>query len=100
MVRHKTIHMENVVERALILNPEGPLRFDDLLQMSAHTPAAHAADEDWRTLDAMTADYIRRVLSKTNGRINGKGGAAEILGIHPNTLRHRMRKLGIVFGRK
>ncbi|MHB2156241.1 sigma-54 interaction domain-containing protein [Calditrichota bacterium GD2] len=92
--------LENVVERALILNPEGPLRFDDLLQMSAHTPAAHAADEDWRTLDAMTADYIRRVLSKTNGRINGKGGAAEILGIHPNTLRHRLRKLGIVFGRK
>jgi DNA-binding NtrC family response regulator len=32
--------------------------------------------------------------------VSGKGGAAELLGINPNTLRHRLRKLGIPFGRK
>ena len=28
------------------------------------------------------------------------GGAAEILGLHANTLRYRMKKLGIKVGRK
>jgi DNA-binding protein Fis len=40
------------------------------------------------------------VLKVTNGRVEGKEGAAELLGINPGTLRHRMRKLQIPFGRK
>jgi DNA-binding protein Fis len=40
------------------------------------------------------------VLKVTSGRVEGKGGAAELLGINPGTLRHRMRKLQIPFGRK
>jgi hypothetical protein len=35
----------------------------------------------------------------TGGRVEGQGGAAELLGVNPGTLRHRMRKLGIAFGR-
>jgi sugar diacid utilization regulator len=27
--------------------------------------------------------------------VNGNGNAAEVLGLHPNTLRFRMKKLGI-----
>ncbi|WP_205079568.1 helix-turn-helix domain-containing protein [Pelotomaculum sp. FP] len=34
-------------------------------------------------------------LKKTNGRINGPNGAAELLGINPSTLRNKMKKLGI-----
>jgi hydrogenase-4 transcriptional activator len=34
------------------------------------------------------------------GKVNGAGGAAEILGIHPNTLRNRMNKLRISYGRR
>jgi hypothetical protein len=40
------------------------------------------------------------VLSETKGKINGSDGAAAILGINPNTLRNRMKKLGIEYGRK
>jgi len=36
------------------------------------------------------------VLRECHGRINGVGNAAERLGLHPNTLRFRMKKLGIV----
>jgi DNA-binding protein Fis len=35
-----------------------------------------------------------------NGRMHGKGGAAELLGINPSTLRYRMNQLGILYGRK
>ncbi len=33
----------------------------------------------------------------TGGKIHGPGGAGELLGINPNTLRYKMRKLGIPF---
>ena len=48
-------------------------------------------------LDAVTAAHIRRMLGMTGGKIHGPGGAGELLGVNPNTLRHRMRKLGIPF---
>ncbi len=44
--------------------------------------------------------HIQSALDLTHGKIHGKGGAAELLRINPNTLRHRMRMLGIPYGRK
>jgi transcriptional regulator with GAF, ATPase, and Fis domain len=43
----------------------------------------------------MEREYIIEVLRQTNGTVGGKGGAAEILGLPPSTLRSRMKKLGI-----
>ncbi|QHV99375.1 sigma 54-interacting transcriptional regulator [Spirosoma endbachense] len=40
-------------------------------------------------------DYILTILQKTNGRIRGAGGAAELLNIKPSTLEYRMERLGI-----
>jgi DNA-binding NtrC family response regulator len=48
-----------------------------------------------RRLNAVERDYIRLVIDRCGGRINGRGHAAEVLGLHPNTLRSRMKKLGI-----
>lgn len=39
--------------------------------------------------------YIESTLQKTNGKVFGKGGAAEMLQINPKTLMSRMKKLGI-----
>jgi PAS domain S-box-containing protein len=47
------------------------------------------------TLGEMEKAHILEVLHRTNWRIEGPKGAAVILGLHPNTLRSRMRKLGI-----
>jgi DNA-binding NtrC family response regulator len=52
------------------------------------------------TLAEVNADHIRRALQRTAGKISGRGGAAEVLGVHPNTLRQRMDKLGVVFRRR
>ena len=43
--------------------------------------------------------HIESVLAHTGGVVEGADGAARILDMHPNTLRSRMKKLGIVFGR-
>ena len=49
-------------------------------------------------MDAVMRNHIEAVLKETGGKVNGADGAAALLGIHPNTLRHRMRKLGIAYG--
>jgi transcriptional regulator with GAF, ATPase, and Fis domain len=93
--------LQNVIERALILNPQGPLAFEGL---ATHTPHAAASADAPRlesyNLDETIAHHISRVLQITNGRINGPDGAARLLGVNPSTLRNRMKKLHIDYGRK
>jgi transcriptional regulator with GAF, ATPase, and Fis domain len=93
--------LENTVERAIILSDGKHLTFGNMagrqLSSSGHGPwPEHETDR----LDRLEARHIEAVLKKAGGKVAGKGGAAELLGLNSNTLRHRMRKLGIRFGRK
>ena len=97
--------LENVVERALIERRRGVLNWD-LPRNEARRSAVICADTlpegiagGEETLDSVISRHIQKVLARTGGRVGGAGGAAEALGVHPNTLRGRMRKLGIRFGR-
>jgi len=94
--------LENLLERSMILHRDEPIRFDDLIAPSQLGPGGPAgeAGEEALDLDAVIAAHIRRVLELTGGKIHGPGGAGERLGVNPNTLRHRMRKLGIPFRRR
>jgi DNA-binding NtrC family response regulator len=90
--------LQNVVERALILNPSGPLTFEHLTTFQQkEIPNDQGQMSDTTNLDEITSRYIRLTLSKTKGKIHGKGGAADLLGINPSTLRNRMNKLGIEY---
>jgi formate hydrogenlyase transcriptional activator len=44
--------------------------------------------------------HIICVLADTHGLIEGPRGAARMLGLHPNTLRFRLQKLGITHARR
>jgi formate hydrogenlyase transcriptional activator len=87
--------LENVLERALILSPGRTLRLDDPLRAPgrAAVPDAAAVPDD--SFDAMAREHVRAVLERCAWRINGPGGAAEVLAVHPNTLRSRMKRLGL-----
>jgi transcriptional regulator with GAF, ATPase, and Fis domain len=94
--------LENAVERALILSKGNPLTFNDL-EVAPPADAVRTAplqDEQSLQMDVVMSRHIRQVLAMTGGRVEGEKGAARLLGIKPNTLRHRMTKLGIPFGRK
>ncbi|MGO9018817.1 MAG: sigma 54-interacting transcriptional regulator [Syntrophobacteraceae bacterium] len=94
--------LENAVERALILSKEQTVSFEDLnvpVKGEAHA-RTHDAPADTVSLDEAMSLHIKKVLKLTGGRVDGDRGAARILGINPATLRHRMRKLSIPFGRK
>lgn len=94
--------LENLVERELILHRDGSLFFSSLpcKQGTAPIPGHEQSSPFLVELDEVIMSHINRVLQHCKGRINGHGGAAEILGIHPNTLRARMNKLGIRYGRQ
>ena len=64
---------------------------------AAANPARANEDVPPLDLDAVTAAHIRRVPGMTGGKIHGPGGAGELLGINPNTLWYRMKKLGMPF---
>ena len=82
--------LESILERAVILCPGPTLQLDDKLETFS-SPLPSSA----RTLEEIERNQILRTLIETRWRINGKEGAAAILGLHPSTLRARMHKLGI-----
>ena len=86
--------LENVLERAVILADGPELEIDPEVLPVADT--APAADSGERSLIAVEKDHILAVLRQTNWVIEGPGGAAKALALHPNTLRSRLKKLGIV----
>jgi hydrogenase-4 transcriptional activator len=96
--------MQNIIERALIVNQVGYLTFDNLLSppKTEERSLVHSKPRlgNVLPLDELNRQYIEQVLKITKGKVNGSGGAAELLKINPNTLRKRMRKLKIVFGQK
>ena len=93
--------LENVLEHALILSKGEPLDFDQFFSPAQPDVAMTRPDRRNRSepLDEVVSNHIRRVLGQTEGRVSGPGGAAEVLGINPSTLRSRMKKLGIPYGR-
>ena len=68
----------------------------DALGPASKETLAPVGDESLGTLDDVDRRHIRRVLEATEGVISGPNGAAKILGLHPNTLRSRMERLGLV----
>jgi len=82
--------LRNVIERSLILT-----RSETLEISLGIGERLDAEDSGLLSLDEMQRRHIRRVLESTGGRIKGPGGAAEILGMKPSTLRSRMQRLGI-----
>jgi formate hydrogenlyase transcriptional activator len=101
--------LQNVMERAVVLSAGPTLHLDkDLvpmvasenilnsseIQAQAAEPAA-SSPSGLPTLEEVERSHILAALQQTDGIVDGPNGAAKILNLHPNTLRHRMTKLGI-----
>jgi formate hydrogenlyase transcriptional activator len=101
--------LQNVMERAVVLSTGTTLRLDkDLVPVVAlegNLETTEIAAEDAQaatpsasglpTLEEVERSHILAALQRAGGVVDGPKGAAKILDLHPNTLRHRMSKLGI-----
>ena len=86
--------LENVIERAVLLSREGGIRNIEFAPYAFEEPRATASDRI-KTMEENERDHIISALNQCNGKIFGKGGAAELLHINANTLNSRIIKLGI-----
>jgi formate hydrogenlyase transcriptional activator len=112
--------LQNCIERAVVLSQGPVLRLDrGLLPAVApearpaasveaggvpikpgrdhepRSPSAGPVPGESLTLEDVEKRHILAMLKRTRGVIEGPKGAAKILNLHPNTLRSRMKKLGI-----
>ncbi len=84
-----------VIERAAILGDGRRLDLERALGVRPRGAMPEPAADRFPTLDDAMRTHIERALIHCHGRIEGAAGAARLLGIHPNTLRSRMHKLGV-----
>jgi formate hydrogenlyase transcriptional activator len=101
--------LQNVIERAVILSQSSVLELEpDLIPALTPADSSKIADQSSplvqpsasalpasSTLEEIERSHIVAILNQTRGVVEGPRGAAKILGLHPNTLRHRMQKLGL-----
>jgi formate hydrogenlyase transcriptional activator len=92
--------LQNIIERGVVLATSKVLTLERSLlplPQPAESPrvALAAVKSDATRLDDLTRQHILRVLEQTNWVIEGAKGAAQVLDLHPNTLRSRLKKLGI-----
>jgi len=96
--------LQNVIERAVVFARHRVLDLDALPDLSAPpssplTVAAAAAPTDMsppRTIAEVERWYVEQVLTETRWVIEGERGAARRLGLHPNTLRSRLKRWGVM----
>ena len=90
--------LEHIMERAVIL-VDGSRILPEHTSLSASGAGGGNVHEDAiLPIDEYERRYFARVLKHTAGVIQGKHGAAVLLGMHPNTLRSRLAKLGVKVG--
>jgi formate hydrogenlyase transcriptional activator len=90
--------LQNLIERATVLATGPTIRIEsELLPAVAVPPPATStgAPPNAGSLAAAQREHIEAALAKTNWVIEGPNGAAAALGLHPNTLRSRLKKLGV-----
>jgi len=97
--------LQNIIERALILSPHGRLHFDlprvngkaplreQGIPEAAGGPAAPILTE--AEITALQKQNMLAALIRSDWKIYGKNGAAQLLRIKPTTLIERMRRMDI-----
>jgi DNA-binding NtrC family response regulator len=86
--------LRNVIERAVVLASDDTIRLGDLPDelRGAGTGGAPTPPRGFPSLDDVAARHIARALERTGGQV---AAAAELLGIHRNTLTRKIREYGL-----
>jgi len=82
--------LENLIERAVILSQSNTLKIN-----LKERKQRKSDSNRFKTFDQMQRDHIVEALQKTNWKVSGELGAAELLGLNHKTLSSKMRKFDI-----
>jgi transcriptional regulator with GAF, ATPase, and Fis domain len=87
--------LEHLLERSVLMTNNTIITEINFPQDIKSTSAISKEDSPLRSLEQNEREHILAALKKSNGRVRGSGGAAEILELPPTTLHSKMKKLGI-----
>jgi len=87
--------LENSIERALIITQGDTLQYDDWIPSYENEALNGKGEFVSLKMEDVEKEHITSILNKTNWKLSGEQGAAKLLGLNPNTLYSRMKKLGI-----
>ncbi len=89
--------LENIIERALIVNPGDILTTGDWIPAaSGNNKKSNGLAPAARKMEEVEREHIIAILKETNWKVSGEKGAAKLLGLNATTLEARMKKLGII----
>ena len=83
--------LENIIERAVIICKGRTLSIENNLVSKVKSEK----QKTFLSLENAIKEHIIKALKKTNGKVSGTNGAAEILGMNSKTLTSKLNKLGI-----
>jgi len=86
--------LEHLLERSILMTTGNTIR-EVFIPGQEKTKAIKGDADRVKTMEENERDHIIATLKKSNGRIRGAGGAAELLNVPPTTLHSKMKKLGI-----
>ena len=95
--------LKNIVEREMIINKSNTLNFKSIestYSNNLNMTKENYSEESFPSLDRLIKEHLRKSLSITQGKIEGENGASELLELNPSTLRNKLRKYDIPFGRE
>ncbi len=94
--KHDAARVDDIIAMQLSLLFKQPVGKMLLSGKDSQKHALPPGDTEVLELDKVNSLHIQKVLKMSNGKIHGSGGAAELLGLNPSTLRNRMKKLDIL----
>jgi PAS domain S-box-containing protein len=83
--------LQNIIERGVIVCRGTQLKSGDWLPFRP----AQSLEGGFATMEEAERNHIIKALKITNGLVSGEKGAAKILGLNPQTLYSRMKRLSI-----
>jgi DNA-binding NtrC family response regulator len=86
--------LENLMARSVLLTTSNIIT-DLIFPSFQRTGTGILPAAETRTMEENERAYILSILVKCNGKLQGAGGAAEMMNMNVSTLRSRMKKLGI-----
>ena len=86
--------LKHYIERSILMTEEETISIN-LDNFTSCSLNVNRHDFELKSLEDVEREQIIQTLRHCNGKIRGKGGAAEILKLHPNTLDFRIKKLNI-----
>lgn len=93
--------LENTLERSVLTSSDYQnirVVFEGESGAAGQTKPVVSADPvKLETFELMQKHYFEAVLKVAKGKISGRDGAATLTGMHPNTLRSKLEKLGVAF---